>query len=75
MSRRAAAKPVKYRGASSSEAEGFSSDDEPLLFDNEAVKEKNKTEKMAVISSDSETESPPKQSNMSSEDMFDSLIG
>lgn len=71
-SRRNVAKPIKYNLDDSDEK--MSTDDEPELFDNEAIKENNTPQQAASdLSSESDT-APPKQ-HETSEDMFDSLIG
>lgn len=70
-SRRVAAKPVKYK--IDSDSEKSSDDGEPDLFDNDAVKEKSIVHER-IDTSDSEMDIAPAAKNMSSEDMFDSLI-
>lgn len=71
MSRRAAAKPLKYNFSDEESA----SDSEEELFDNSAVRDEDDKPARIDFSSDSEIEKPPKKMQQSSEDLFDSLIG
>nr|XP_022901455.1 DNA topoisomerase 2 [Onthophagus taurus] len=72
LTRRAATKSVKY-DLDSDVSDDV--DDEPVFHDNVAVKEELEIERVANLSSDSESEAPPARSNVSSEDLFDSLVG
>lgn len=71
-SRRNVAKPIKYNLDDSDER--MSTDDEPELYDNEAVKDESIQQASVDLSTDSDASSPPKP-HETSEDMFDSLIG
>lgn len=71
--RRVAATKVKYDF--SDEDGKSSSDDEPEFFENkDALNVETDKPKIVDMSSDSEVEKPPKQSE-TSEDLFDSLFG
>lgn len=75
LSRRAATKPIKYNLDDSSPSSA--SDNEPELYDNDAVKDVSMRQEKIVEDSDSDDDFPKPKANVSmesSEDMFDELI-